>query len=189
MPRRIFLGMEKFTKSEVARQLNVSRQTVYNFIKRGILKPDKDGTITLKNLQNLTAALHDADPAGELYSSWDDLKCQNHEVLTASLHQSAAKLKGNLKDKYITSLEGQIETQQRHIASLEQQVELLQGEAKKLQERCEVLQKESNLRGDFWVNVLREVIRQQPETGEQFEKIIKHFRNIRRQKRTYLIQE
>ena len=93
------------------------------------------------------------------------------------------------KDKYNTSLEGQIETHHRHVASLERQVELLQGEVNRLQERCEVLLKEINLHGGFWVNVLREVLRQQPETEEQFEKIIKHFRNIRRQKRTYIIQK
>src|SRR4051794_30781077 len=100
----------KLNKTDAAKQLNVSRQTVYNFINRGLLEADEDGLIELENIRNLIAALHDADPEGELIVGWGDSERQHPYVLTQSLQQSAAKLKGNLKDKLISSLEDQIAT-------------------------------------------------------------------------------
>ena len=80
--------MRKFTKTDAAKKLGVTRRTVYNLIKRGTLVPDENGLITL-----------DVDSIPELR--------ENTRTNSQSV-KSVLESSERLKDKYIASLEARI---------------------------------------------------------------------------------
>ena len=119
---RTLSPMKKFTKAAAAKALQVSRQTVYNFIKRGLLKVDDDGLIAQNEVDNLFDAFAFADPE---YFGISAQKRPLDVKLTPSLLRSIEKRNRNLKDRYIGNLERQHGIQERYIYSLELEVKKL----------------------------------------------------------------
>jgi len=94
----------KLTKTQAAKQLGVSRPTIYSLIQRGVLTPDENGLI----------ALEGADESEEA------LKCPPtlHSVM-----QSSGKLKERYKDKYIAQLETEVQLLRQEIVKLRNELE------------------------------------------------------------------
>lgn len=81
--------MKKLTKSEAAKKLGVSRPTIYRLIRKGTLVPDENGLLALADDQSETECNEGNQPLQDVTS-----------VLMSS---------EKLKDKYIASLEAQVE--------------------------------------------------------------------------------
>jgi hypothetical protein len=173
------LTMKKLNKTQAAKHLSVSRQTVYDLIKRGVLVTDENGLIALDDSNFL------ANQDGCQEETVNLTQCKG---FTQSYHTIATQ-SPRLKDKYIASLEDRLEVQQSYIASLEQQMEFLRGELIKVQEHCKVLVQELMVKGKFWVSVLRAVITQKPETKDQLDHIFKQYQAIRQEKRRPYVKD
>jgi regulator of replication initiation timing len=103
--------MKKLTKVEAAKALNVSRTTVYNLIKRGVLTPDENGLIVL-NEESSTAS---AELCQDNLESLHDVNIE-HVKNVHDVHQSSSRL----KEKYIAHLETEVRFLRQEVANLRQ---------------------------------------------------------------------
>jgi hypothetical protein len=153
--------MKKYTKAEVARKLNVSRQTVYNLIKRDILIPDENGLIAIDHFpadgekcqdENVEFTECKDKDTIEAFPGLTERKDEELPIELQKFHEVAVR-SPRLKDKYIACLEEHLTTQYRYITNLEKQI-------KELLYRLEQSQKSAiTASSDYWY--FMEAVREQ----------------------------
>ena len=99
--------MKKLNKTDAAKHLKVSRQTIYDLIKQGVLIPDENGLMTFDDDNESASKCQDRSMECQDTSSG----CQNSFTESGTTHSATAVVVGSrrLKNQFILDLKGEIE--------------------------------------------------------------------------------
>jgi hypothetical protein len=112
-------AMKKLNKTEAARHLKVSRQTIYDLIKRDILVPDANGLLTFDDdSAESTAECQDRFSACPDTHTESDITHSVTDVVIGSRR---------LKNQYIHDLKGEIERLQHTLKARDQELKDREG--------------------------------------------------------------